>query len=120
MFNASLLTAGLLGVACYLARFSLSRGFFFLAFAVGIPLLLLGRWLGRRALHKARIAGRLHQGVIIAGTAPHIDEIAGVLRREKWLGYRIIGAATPSTDTRDETPRASRSSATPTTSRPWS
>jgi exopolysaccharide biosynthesis polyprenyl glycosylphosphotransferase len=104
VFNAGILTAGLLGVACYLAKFSLSRGFFLLAFAVGVPLVLLGRWIGRRALHRARIAGRLQLGVVIAGTAPHIDEIAGVLRRENWLGYRIIGAITPPSDHREETP----------------
>jgi exopolysaccharide biosynthesis polyprenyl glycosylphosphotransferase len=104
VFNASVVCAGLLGVGCYLAKFSLSRGFFFLAFTVGIPALLVGRWVGRRALHRARVAGRLQQAVIIAGTAPHIDEIGGVLRRESWLGYRILGAATPPGDTREETP----------------
>ncbi|MBJ7358869.1 sugar transferase [Nocardioides sp.] len=104
VFNASIVTAGLLGVACYLAKFQLSRGFFLLAFAVGIPLLLLGRWASRQTLHRARRAGRLQQGVVIAGTAPHIDEIANVLRRESWLGYRIIGAITPVHDDREETP----------------
>ena len=104
VLNASMLTAGLLGVACYLARFPLSRGFFFLAFAVGVPTLLVGRWLSRRALHKARVAGKLQQAVIIAGTAPHIDEIAGVLRREAWLGYDVVGAITPPHDPAPLTP----------------
>ena len=104
VFNSTIITAGLLGVACYLAKFPLSRGFFALAFLVGIPVLLLGRWTGRRAVHRARIAGRLQQRVVIAGTASHIDEIAGVLRRESWLGYHVIGAATPPSDEREETP----------------
>ena len=104
VLNASLLAAGLLGVACYLARFPLSRGFFLLAFGIGIPTLLAGRWLSRRALHRARVAGKLQQAVVIAGTAPHIDEIAGVLRREAWLGYDVIGAVTPPDDQRHHTP----------------
>ncbi len=104
VLNASLLAAGLLGVACYLARFPLSRGFFLLAFGIGIPTLLAGRWLSRRALHRARVAGKLQQAVVIAGTAPHIDEIAGVLRREAWLGYDVIGAVTPPDDARLKTP----------------
>jgi exopolysaccharide biosynthesis polyprenyl glycosylphosphotransferase len=104
VLNASLLTAGLVGVSCYLAKFPLSRGFFFLAFAVGIPLLLAGRLLGRRTLQKVRSRGNLLQGVLLAGSAGHIDEIAHVLHRESWLGYDVVGAITPRTDPRSETP----------------
>ena len=32
------------GIGCYLTSFPLSRGFFLLAFAIGTPLLVLGRW----------------------------------------------------------------------------
>src|SRR4051794_14004240 len=49
VLNASLVTAGLLGVSCYLAKFQLSRGYFMLVFAVGVPALILGRLLLRRA-----------------------------------------------------------------------
>ena len=35
--NASFVAMGLVGIGCYLARFTLSRGFFLLAFALGIP-----------------------------------------------------------------------------------
>jgi exopolysaccharide biosynthesis polyprenyl glycosylphosphotransferase len=101
--NASLLTAGLVGVGCYLAKFDLSRGFFALEFVVGIPLLILGRFVLRRVLHRAHRAGRLSQRVLIAGDSAHIDEIAGVLSRETWLGYHILGALTPSTDVQEET-----------------
>ena len=48
VLNASLLTAGLVGVGCYLAQFQLSRGFYALEFLIGIPLLLLGRLVLRR------------------------------------------------------------------------
>jgi exopolysaccharide biosynthesis polyprenyl glycosylphosphotransferase len=104
VLNSGLLTAGLLGVACYLAKFPLSRGFFFLAFTIGIPALLVGRLIGRKALHRARAAGRLQQGVVIAGAVPHIDEIATVLNRESWLGYRVLGALAPPGDSRELTP----------------
>jgi exopolysaccharide biosynthesis polyprenyl glycosylphosphotransferase len=104
VFNAGILTAGLVGVGCYLAKFSLSRGFFLLAFAVGIPLLLLGRLALRKVIQNARTHGSLHQGVLLVGSASYIDEIALVLRRERWLGYRILGAITPVHDDRTETP----------------
>ena len=95
VLNASLLTAGLVGVGCYLAQFQLSRGFYALEFLIGIPLLLLGRLVLRRVLHRAHRAGMLSHRVLIAGTSDHIDEIARVLSRESWLGYHVVGAVTP-------------------------
>lgn len=103
VFNATLLTAGLVGVGCFLAKFSLSRGFFLLAFALGLPALVLGRVLFRRAIHAARKRGTLLHTVLIAGSSAHVDEIASVLRRERWLGYQVVGALTPMHDDREET-----------------
>ena len=54
VINASLLTAAAVGIGCFLLRFPLSRGFFVLAFLVGIPALVVGRFLLRRSLHRAR------------------------------------------------------------------
>ena len=91
------------GIACYLAGFTLSRGFYVLAFAIGVPTLLLGRGLLRRALHRARRRGVLTQRVLIAGSPAHIDEVASVLLREAWLGYDIVGALTPTHDLSEAT-----------------
>jgi exopolysaccharide biosynthesis polyprenyl glycosylphosphotransferase len=41
--------------------------------------------------------------VLIAGSRTHVDEIASVLRRERWLGYTIVGALTPAYDRSEET-----------------
>ena len=103
LFNASLLAAGLLGVGCYLTKFPLSRGFFFLLFILGVPALMLGRMALRRVLQSARKRGAFGQRVLIAGGPAHIDEIAKVLSRESWLGYRVVGALTPATHTAEET-----------------
>jgi len=103
VFNASVVSAGLLGVGCYLAKFQLARGFFVLAFGLGIPALLLSRWLLRKAVHRARRQGRLQYRVVIAGSPQHVDEIAAVLQRESWLGYHVAGALVPATDLREET-----------------
>jgi exopolysaccharide biosynthesis polyprenyl glycosylphosphotransferase len=103
VFNASLVTAGLVGVGCYLVNFQLSRGFFVLAFGLGIPALMLGRYLLRQALHRARRQGLLQYRVLIAGSLAHVDEVAAVLHRESWLGYHVAGALVPSADLRDET-----------------
>lgn len=103
VLNASLLAAGVTGVVCYLARFDLSRGFFLLAYGLGVPSLILGRMALRRALHSARRRGLLRHRVLIAGSRSHIDEVARVLGREPWLGYEVIGALTPEYDLSEET-----------------
>lgn len=103
VMNAGFITAGLVGVGCYMAKFQLSRGFFLLLFTIGVPALILGRFLLRRALHKARQQGRLQNRVLIAGAPTHVDEVAAVLRRESWLGYHVEGALLPTVDDREET-----------------
>ena len=62
---------------------------------IGIPVLVLGRWMLRRSIHRARSHGALQHRVVIAGNEGHVDEIASVLRREKWLGYNVVGALIP-------------------------
>jgi exopolysaccharide biosynthesis polyprenyl glycosylphosphotransferase len=101
--NASLLTAAAVGIGCFLLKFELSRGFFVLAFLIGIPVLVLGRYVLRRSIHRARTIGALQHRVVIAGAEGHVDEIAAVLGREKWLGYDVIGALTPEPGDREAT-----------------
>ena len=103
VLNAGLVAGGLTAVACYLTQYPLSRGFFLLAYALGIPTLLVGRYALRQALHSARRRGALTRSVLIAGSRSHIDDIAQVLSRETWLGYRVVGALTPEYDLSEET-----------------
>ena len=90
--NSSAVTAGFVGIVCYLGKVPLSRGFFVLSFLIGVPLLVLGRLLLRRGLHAARRRGLFLHRVLVAGSVAHIDEIATIMRRESWLGYRVVGA----------------------------
>jgi len=102
--TSSAMTAAVVGIVCYLGKFQLSRGFFVLAFCIGTPALILGRYALRKVVHRARERGSLQQTVLISGTAEHVDEIAAVLRRERWLGYTVLGALTPSSQSGDFTP----------------
>ena len=104
VLQGSVATAGATGVGCYLAKFDLSRGFFVLMFAFGIPMLVLGRWALRKSLHAAHRRGRFQQRVLIAGAPGLIDEVARVLDRETWLGYQVVGALTPASHIDYETP----------------
>ena len=94
--NGSLVTAALVGVMAFLLKFPLSRGFFLLLFAFGIPLLLLGRLVSRRVLQRLRVRGHLTERVLLLGTPGYISEIDAVLRREPWLGYQVVGCLVPS------------------------
>jgi len=94
ILRASMLCAGLVGIGCYLTSIPLSRGFFLLLFAIGTPLLILGRLALRRVIHRTREHGHLCERLIIAGDPAHVDEVAAVLRRESWLGYTVLGALT--------------------------
>ena len=94
--------ASAVGIGCFLSKYQLSRGFFVLLFAIGVPLLLVGRFARRHALNRLHTQGKFQSPVIVAGSPAHIDEVARVLRREKWLGYQVVGAVTPSMI--DETP----------------
>jgi len=105
VLNAGMYAAGLLGVGCYLAKYELSRGFFALTFAIGIPALLLGRLGLRRLLMEAHNRGALQERVLIVGGPRHVDDVATVLRRERWLGYSVVGAVVPSGSAITETDR---------------
>ncbi|MEO7130583.1 MAG: sugar transferase [Dermatophilaceae bacterium] len=98
-------TAGLIGIISYLTKFNLSRGFFVLLFAIGVPLLLLWRYSARRMVHRAHQRGHLLTRVLISGSSRHVDDVAAVLERETWLGYRIVGALTPSSQQVEATAR---------------
>ncbi|WP_340537220.1 sugar transferase [Nocardioides sp. GXZ039] len=93
--RATLATAAAIGVGAFLLRFPLSRGFFVLAFGLGIPALLVGRLILRRGVQRSRRHGSLSHSVLIAGMPDCIDDVASVLAREAGLGYRVVGALTP-------------------------
>jgi exopolysaccharide biosynthesis polyprenyl glycosylphosphotransferase len=103
--SAAGLTAGAIGILSYLTKFNLSRGFFVLIFAIGVPTVLLWRWYARRLVHRAHARGRLLTRVLISGSVAHVDDVAAVLEREAWLGFRIVGALIPSSQPLRATPR---------------
>ena len=102
--RATMVAAGVTGVVCYLAKFQFSRGFFFLLIILGMPGLLLGRFLLRRAMYVLRRRGHLAHRVVVAGSAAQVDEVARVLSRESWLGYHVIGAVLPAAEAAELTP----------------
>jgi exopolysaccharide biosynthesis polyprenyl glycosylphosphotransferase len=93
--TASLITASIVGIACYLLQFELSRGFVAMTFLIGTPLLLLERYTVRKVVHRMRDQGRLLHRVIAVGGPSGISEVVDALRRNEYIGYRVIGACIP-------------------------
>ena len=93
--RGTMVAAGTIGVVCYLMKFQFSRGFFFLLILFGVPALLIGRLVLRRVMHGLRRRGHLVSRVVVAGSTAQVDEVARVLNRERWLGYRVVGAVVP-------------------------
>ena len=92
---ASVVTAGLVGMFCYLVQIDLSRGFLLLTFFLGMPMLVIERWVARRILHGARRRGRFLHRVLAVGGPSAVEELVGVLRRERSVGYEVVGACIP-------------------------
>jgi exopolysaccharide biosynthesis polyprenyl glycosylphosphotransferase len=99
---ASFSVAGLVGIGSYLLRAEFPRGLYVLLFSIGTSGLLLARFARRKAMGRIHRQGALMTPVMVAGDSGHVDAIAKVLRREVWLGYRVVGALTR--DRVDQTP----------------
>ncbi len=95
LLRASMITMGLVGVAAFLFNYNFSRAFFFIFFALGIPILLSTRLVMRWFVHTARRYGHMMSPVLVAGDPAHVNDLAKVLRREHWLGYKVVGALVP-------------------------
>ena len=96
VFMASVITAGAVGMFCYLVQVPLSRGFVLLTFIYGTPLLLLERYAARKVVHGLRVRGRLVRRVLAVGGPAGVREVADVLARERYVGYHVVGACVPS------------------------
>ena len=96
--TASLSVAGAVGVTSYMTSYELSRAFFVVLFGVGMHALLAGRVVRRQLSHSLHRRDRLLTPVLVVGGREHVDSVATTLRREKWLGYHVVGALTSGRD----------------------
>ncbi len=96
VLQASLRLAGFAAICGYVLDYRISRVFLGITFATGTAGLLCARWIGRRALHRARAQGHgWSHRVLVVGDVPHVMELVGQLRREAWTGYSVVGACIP-------------------------
>ncbi len=94
IITATLGAASVVGIGCYLVDYTYPRGIFVLWFTLGSALILLARFTRRQVMHRFHHRGYLRTPVLVAGSDQHVDSVARVLRREKWLGFEVVGAVT--------------------------
>jgi len=94
--GSSLRFWGVVAIICFLAQIELARGFLAVAFPVGTAALLLGRWLARKVLHRARARGRgWSHRVLVVGGADDVRDLVVQLRRSPYAGLEVVGACVP-------------------------
>ncbi len=96
--GASLMAAGAIGLVCYLTSVELSRGFLLLTFLLGTPSLVVWRWGVRQVMLRFRARGHLLHRVVAVGDLSGVAEVVHVLRRERSLGYEVVGVCVPGHD----------------------
>ena len=94
VINASFATAGGIGIICYLLNYEYLRLLFGVWMLTGMVLLTVFRLIRRRAMQRLHKHNRFITPLLVAGSSRHADEVAAVLNREKWLGYRVKGVIT--------------------------
>jgi len=99
---SSFTMAGLVGIGSYLLKAEFPRGLYVLLFGIGTIGLVTARVVRRKAMNAIHRKGVLLTPIVVVGEIGHVDAIAKVLRRETWLGYRVVGALTR--DRVDSTP----------------
>ncbi|MEV6495197.1 sugar transferase, partial [Actinoplanes sp. NPDC051633] len=88
------LIAGM-ALASYVLKADLARGYLLIALVLTTALSLLGRWLLRKRLHRARSHGRAMHRVLVLGHAATVASMTGQLHRQYHHGLQVIGACVP-------------------------
>ncbi|MGV8847678.1 sugar transferase [Tessaracoccus sp.] len=92
--NASAAAAGVFGISCFLLKYDYPRLTFAVWIVIGVLALWTARFVRRHVMHRLHLRGLLQTPVLVVGSDHHVDEVAVALRRERWAGYKMVGAIT--------------------------
>lgn len=85
----------LVAIVSYAFKIDLARGYIFIAFPLGVILLLFTRWMWRQWLNAQRRNGHFTANVVLVGSSNSVEHIARELGRHPEEGYRVVGACVP-------------------------
>ncbi|MGI8900674.1 MAG: sugar transferase [Nocardioides sp.] len=96
LFSASLRFLAVVATLALVFKIDVARGFVAVAIPAATFLALGGRYAARRWLHRRRNDGRsCMRGVVVAGAAQSVAEMARAIRTAPYVGYRVLAACTP-------------------------
>ncbi|MGI8879717.1 MAG: sugar transferase [Jatrophihabitans sp.] len=92
------------GFTSYALHASVPRGYVVIALPAALLLSVFGRFAARKVLHRARLAGRACNSVVVVGDADSVADLTRRMRDEAYAGLKVVGACIPSSELAD--PRA--------------
>lgn len=96
--NSTLLVFGTYGVASFLLKAELGRGYILIALPLGLFLLVFSRWFWRKRLHSRRSKGFNTYRTLIVGQSEQAAHVAIEISRSKVSGFLPVGAITETRD----------------------
>jgi exopolysaccharide biosynthesis polyprenyl glycosylphosphotransferase len=94
--TATLLNVGLVATTSFLLKDELSRGYLLICTGLGGVMLLVARYVMRKAVHLLRRRGLLRARVIVVCEPGALHEVLTTLDRVPHIGYRVVGTCLPS------------------------
>lgn len=88
----SLYLFGGLAIVSYALRADLARSLFITTLPLGAALLLLGRWVARKGLHRLRAQGRAMTQSLVIGTGSAVADVLRDAARNRNSGYQVAAA----------------------------
>lgn len=98
VFRAFAYLTATVAIVSYATKADLARGFVLIAFPATMLLDLVGRYLSRKRLHRARTHGVALSKVLVVGSPDRAADLAKAMMRDAYAGYRVVGACLPSDD----------------------
>lgn len=82
-----------IAIASLLFKVQLTRGYLMIAFPVGLVLLLLFRWVGRKSVAYSRAKyAKCITRLIVVGSGPAVRDLTTALAREPSFGFNVVGS----------------------------
>ena len=86
---------GLTAIICYLVKFDLARSYVAVTLPLGIALVVGGRWLLTRTLHRERARGEFQRRTLVVGARDAVIDLCRRVERTHQAGFRVVGVCLP-------------------------